>query len=369
MPGRARRRRSWTTRRRPGPGTPRATTTGGSTGPNRRRWPWARSRNVPALVVLSRVGVGRAVGVMAAAGLATVGRTPDRYGLSLAVGGAEVTPIELAAAYATLGRGGTARPGDDAVGGRPGRPWAVRAGVPVHVPHGRRAGRPAGAPVVVVFASVAMPGRPRPNPRRVAGRRAARGGVEDGDQQRPPRRLGAPPSPPGGPSSSGSATPTGPGPTPSSARTRRPRSRSASCRPSTPGGPGFAPPPGFLAGATDAVVPPVPPIALVSPADRQVIVPRPVDGGRRPAGAAAGAGRRGRVVVRRRVGRRLVGHRRAGLVATREWRARPPRRRRGGPLGDGRTCRSGDGPARLTGRGGRTRHSSAVSHEGTRTRR
>ena len=68
----------------------------------------ARSRNVPALVVLSRVGVARAVGVMGGCGLATVARTPERYGLSLAVGGAEVTPMELAEAYAVLGRGGAA---------------------------------------------------------------------------------------------------------------------------------------------------------------------------------------------------------------------------------------------------------------------
>jgi penicillin-binding protein 1C len=66
----------------------------------------ARSRNVPAIAVLSRVGVGRAVGVMQGAGLATLARTPDRYGLTLAVGGADVTPVELAEAYATLGRGG-----------------------------------------------------------------------------------------------------------------------------------------------------------------------------------------------------------------------------------------------------------------------
>ena len=69
----------------------------------------ARSRNLPAIWLLSRVGVARSVGVMAAAGLGTVGRTPNRYGLSLAVGGAEVTPMELAGGYATLGRGGVAR--------------------------------------------------------------------------------------------------------------------------------------------------------------------------------------------------------------------------------------------------------------------
>jgi membrane carboxypeptidase/penicillin-binding protein PbpC len=33
-------------------------------------------------------------------------KTPERYGLSLAIGGAEVTPMELAAGYATLGRQG-----------------------------------------------------------------------------------------------------------------------------------------------------------------------------------------------------------------------------------------------------------------------
>ena len=77
----------------------------------------ARSRNVPALAVLSRVGVGRAVSVMSAAGLATLSRTPDRYGLSLAVGGAEVTPLELAGAYATLAGGGAVR-----------RPWVTGDG-------------------------------------------------------------------------------------------------------------------------------------------------------------------------------------------------------------------------------------------------
>jgi penicillin-binding protein 1C len=66
----------------------------------------ALSRNIPALWVLSKVGVARAVELMRGSGLATVARTPDRYGLSLAIGGAEVTPMELAEAYAMLGRGG-----------------------------------------------------------------------------------------------------------------------------------------------------------------------------------------------------------------------------------------------------------------------
>lgn len=66
----------------------------------------ADSRNIPAMVMLGKVGVPRAVGVMESAGLHTLARRPERYGLSLAIGGAEATPMELAEAYATLGRGG-----------------------------------------------------------------------------------------------------------------------------------------------------------------------------------------------------------------------------------------------------------------------
>lgn len=70
----------------------------------------AESRNIPAMLVLSRVGVERAVGVMDAAGLHGLARAERPYGLSLAVGGAEATPAEVAEAYAMLGRGGTGRP-------------------------------------------------------------------------------------------------------------------------------------------------------------------------------------------------------------------------------------------------------------------
>jgi membrane carboxypeptidase/penicillin-binding protein PbpC len=47
---------------------------------------------------------------MARAGLATLAQEPSRYGLSLAIGGAEVSPLELAGAYATLARRGHYRP-------------------------------------------------------------------------------------------------------------------------------------------------------------------------------------------------------------------------------------------------------------------
>jgi penicillin-binding protein 1C len=97
----------------------------------------ARSRNVPTLLVLSRVGVQRAVGVMGGVGLLTVARTPDRYGLSLAVGGAEVTPMELAGAYATLGRGGVAVPVTLEQVSFSGRPQGAPFGGPTSAPSGR----------------------------------------------------------------------------------------------------------------------------------------------------------------------------------------------------------------------------------------
>ena len=69
----------------------------------------AESRNLPAMLVLASVGIEPAIGVMDAAGLHGLARTPERYGLSLAIGGAEATPMELAGAYATLARGGVHR--------------------------------------------------------------------------------------------------------------------------------------------------------------------------------------------------------------------------------------------------------------------
>jgi penicillin-binding protein 1C len=70
----------------------------------------AESRNIPAMLVLAKVGVEPAVGVMDAAGLHGLARSPERYGLSLAIGGAEASPMEIAEAYASLGRGGVTKP-------------------------------------------------------------------------------------------------------------------------------------------------------------------------------------------------------------------------------------------------------------------
>jgi membrane carboxypeptidase/penicillin-binding protein PbpC len=70
----------------------------------------AQSRNLPAISLLWRVGIEREVNILRAVGFTTLAQTPDRYGLPLAVGGANVTPMELAEAYATLARGGQHRP-------------------------------------------------------------------------------------------------------------------------------------------------------------------------------------------------------------------------------------------------------------------
>jgi penicillin-binding protein 1C len=70
----------------------------------------AESRNIPAMLVLSKVGIERALGNMEQAGLKTPSASARRYGLSLAIGGAEATPLEVAEAYATLARGGVHQP-------------------------------------------------------------------------------------------------------------------------------------------------------------------------------------------------------------------------------------------------------------------
>ncbi|HEV2691194.1 MAG TPA: penicillin-binding transpeptidase domain-containing protein, partial [Bryobacteraceae bacterium] len=69
----------------------------------------ADSRNIPAMRVLADLGVQHVIGVMEAAGFKTLARSSRNYGLPLAIGGANATPLELAQAYATLARGGLAR--------------------------------------------------------------------------------------------------------------------------------------------------------------------------------------------------------------------------------------------------------------------
>ncbi len=68
----------------------------------------ANSLNIPAVKTLQHIGLDRFKDTMSKAGVTTLTR-PD-YGLSLALGGGEVTLVELTNAYATLANGGTRVP-------------------------------------------------------------------------------------------------------------------------------------------------------------------------------------------------------------------------------------------------------------------
>jgi len=67
------------------------------------------SLNVPAVGLLRRVGQDRVYRLLRELDLSTISRPPDHYGLSLALGGADVTLLDLTGAYATLARLGVHR--------------------------------------------------------------------------------------------------------------------------------------------------------------------------------------------------------------------------------------------------------------------
>lgn len=70
----------------------------------------SRSLNVPFVELLGDVGVEPFLGALRRMGVRSLIDDPGVYGLSVAVGGLELTPLEAAAMYATLARGGGARP-------------------------------------------------------------------------------------------------------------------------------------------------------------------------------------------------------------------------------------------------------------------
>jgi penicillin-binding protein 1C len=70
----------------------------------------ANSRNIPAMRVLSDVGVEPTLQLLERAGVAGISYEPDRYGLGLAIGNLEVTVEELVGLYATLANGGQTLP-------------------------------------------------------------------------------------------------------------------------------------------------------------------------------------------------------------------------------------------------------------------
>ena len=65
-----------------------------------------RSLNVPAILTAEQIGLARCCGMLEAAGIRLPANAQTRSGLSLAVGGVEVTLLDLTSAYATLGRAG-----------------------------------------------------------------------------------------------------------------------------------------------------------------------------------------------------------------------------------------------------------------------
>jgi penicillin-binding protein 1C len=70
----------------------------------------ACSLNIPAVRLLRQLGGPRELhAVLRHAGFSTLGDDPARYGLGLTIGNAEVTLVDLVAAYAALARGGEVR--------------------------------------------------------------------------------------------------------------------------------------------------------------------------------------------------------------------------------------------------------------------
>jgi penicillin-binding protein 1C len=75
-------------------------------GPMLLRQALGNSRNIPAINVLSDIGVERAVSMLERAGVTGVRSNPEAYGLALAVGSLHLTPLELATLYSSLANDG-----------------------------------------------------------------------------------------------------------------------------------------------------------------------------------------------------------------------------------------------------------------------
>ena len=66
----------------------------------------SRSLNLPFVALLKDVGIEPFLGALRQMGARSLVHDPGHYGLSVAVGGIEITPLELAGMYATLAEGG-----------------------------------------------------------------------------------------------------------------------------------------------------------------------------------------------------------------------------------------------------------------------
>lgn len=75
-------------------------------GPQRMRQALANSYNIPAVSTLRRIGVPNLLAIMQRFGVRSLGNDASRYGLSLTLGGGEVTLLELTRAYAVFANQG-----------------------------------------------------------------------------------------------------------------------------------------------------------------------------------------------------------------------------------------------------------------------
>jgi membrane peptidoglycan carboxypeptidase len=75
-------------------------------GPVRMRTALANSLNMPAVRALKFAGINNTIDLLRRAGITSLRRGEGYYGLALTLGGGEVTPLELTAAYNTLASGG-----------------------------------------------------------------------------------------------------------------------------------------------------------------------------------------------------------------------------------------------------------------------
>ena len=135
-----------------------------------------RSLNVPAVRLLRRYGLFNFHRFLQDAGLSTLVRTADDYGLPLILGGAEVTLWDMARLFRGLARGGRVEP--------------LR-----YLPGEGEAGAPAGAPLqrrrrLAGPGSPARGAAPRGGVLLAPVRGPVAPGLEDGHQLRPARRLG-----------------------------------------------------------------------------------------------------------------------------------------------------------------------------------
>lgn len=75
-------------------------------GPMRMRDALANSYNIPAVLALDNIGLDYFISFLQRMGTQSLVNEPGRYGLSLTLGGGEITLLELTSNYATLARGG-----------------------------------------------------------------------------------------------------------------------------------------------------------------------------------------------------------------------------------------------------------------------